>query len=702
MSSNDRVPRQVVMTGPGASTPTALRVGVFELDRRTGQLRKAGILVHLPPQPFKILALLASRPGQLVTREEISQQVWGCETFVDFEQGLNHCIKQIRTVLGDDADTPRYVETLPRRGYRFIAPVETTQGSVSDQEAVHPLAPVGGAVLDKDTPHRKASTAAPVGVGSDPRARPPDGAHRRVLLRARWIAAGAGTSVVALAAGLALVMTVNVGGLRDRLATIAAERHPALCQGCHDAPRLVVPLPRIGSIAVLPLENLSSYPDQEYFADGMTEELITDLGKISALRVISRTSVMHYKGTAKTLPEIARELNVDAVVEGAVMRSGDRVRITAQLIQAATDKHLWAETYERDLRDVLALQDEVAQDITSEIQIELTPQQQAWFASARPVSPEAHEAYLMGRYYWNKRTEAGVKKAIVYFHIAIEKDPGYALAYAGLADAYVVLVPWEARATKEALPEARAAARKALQIDSTLAEAHATLGMSNLYDLDWLGAESEFKRAIELNASNATAHEWYSLTLASIGRWDKAMEEANRAQVLDPHSLVMRAVVGWVFLLSGQYQQAIGQEQKTLQMDPDFVPALLYLGLAYDQKERYQEATAALERANKLSGGSPFALAELARTYALSGQRGRAIEVFKELRGLSKRRYVPSFKIAVVYAALGQNGRAFTWLEKAYNDHDQGLSNVKVDPRLDPLRSDPRYQDLLRRMNFPP
>ena len=657
-----------------------IRFGAFELDLHTQELRKHGLKLKLHGQPIDVLAMLLERPGELVTREELHKKLWPEDTFVDFEHGINAVVNRLREALGDDAETPRYVETLPRRGYRFICPLDVAPPSPAASGAAMSPSPMPAPPLLPTAGGETGATAPTVEAGLVPAQKRPQGAP----LRRRWIIAATG----ALLAIVAVLLTLDVEGLRDRLLrAVGAVGKPPL---------------QIQSIAVLPLENLSQDPEQEYFADGMTEELITDLGKISALRVISRTSVMHYKGTAKTLPQIARELNVDAVVEGAVTRSGDRVRITAQLIQAATDKHLWAETYERDLRDVLALQDEVARDITTEIQIKLTPQQQARLASTRPVNPEAHEAYLMGRYYWNKRTEAGVKKAIEYFQIAIEKDPGYSLGYAGLADAYAVLVPWEARATKEALPEARAAARKALQIDSTLAEAHATLGMSNLYDLDWLGAESEFKRAIELNASYATAHEWYSLTLASIGRWDEAMEEANRAQMLDPHSLVMGAVVGWVFLLSARYQQAIGQEQKTLQMDPDFVPALLYLGLAYDQKGRYQEATTVLERANKLSGGSPFALAELARTYALSGQRGRAIELLKELRGLSKRRYVPSFKIAVVYAALGQNGRAFTWLEKAYNDHDQGLSNVKVDPRLDPLRSDPRFQGLLRRMNFPP
>jgi TolB-like protein/DNA-binding winged helix-turn-helix (wHTH) protein/Flp pilus assembly protein TadD len=623
-----------------SNSPEVTRFGVFEADNRTGELRKRGLRIKLQEQPFQVLSLLLAQPGELVTRDELHLQLWPA-------------INKLREALGDDAERPRYIETLPRRGYRFIAPI--SNGKPLPEPAESPGAPVT---------QLHASAADSVRGG-------------RSMT----------TALIVLMGILVLGALVLAYRLARRQALPAAATLSA-------SP--------IRSLAVLPLRNLSGDKDQEYFADGMTDELITDLGQVGALRVISHTSVMHYKGTSKTLPQIGRELGADAIVEGTVFRSGNRVRITAQLLDARTDRHLWAHEYERDLRDVITMQDEVARDIATEIRIKLTPQQQVRLSSTRRVNPEAYEAYLMGRYYWNKRTVAGVGKAIQYFQIATEKDPGYALAYAGLADAYVVLVPWEVRPTKEALPEARAAARRALQIDSTLAGPHATLGMSNLYDLNWLGAEGEFKRAIELNASNATAHEWYSLTLASIGRWDEATEEAERAQVLDPHSLVIGAVVGWVFLLSGQYQQAIGQEQRTLQMDPDFSPALLYLGLAYDQKGRYQEATAVLERASKLPGGSsPIALAELARTYALSGQRGRAIEVLKELRQVSKRRYVPSFKIAVVYAALGENGRAFAWLEKAYNDHDQGMSNIKVDPRLDPLRSDPRYQDLMRRMNFP-
>jgi TolB-like protein/DNA-binding winged helix-turn-helix (wHTH) protein len=412
-----------------ASTLSLIRFGVFELDLQTGELRKAGVLLHLPPQPFKVLALLASRQGELVAREEIQQQIWGNETFVDFEHALNFAIKKIRDTLGDDAEHPRYIETLPRHGYRFIAPVEAVA-------LPSPAATSVAAIYD-----RRPETAS---------------AARRYSVRPRALALAA-AGLVAL---LAMLIALNVAGLRDRLLTALGAR-----------PTMAVP--KIQSIAVLPLANLSHEPEQEYFADGMTDELITTLGKISALRVISRTSVMRYKGTKKPLPEIARELNVDAIVEGTVQRSGDRVRITANLLHAPSDRHLWAQTYERSLGDALTLEGEVARAIANEVKIKLTPEEHA-----RPVNPEAHRLCLLGRFHWNKRTEEGLKTAIDYFQRAIEIDPAYAPAYAGIADSYLGLTDWGFLPPKEAVPRVKAAAQKALEIDGSLAEAHTSLAQA--------------------------------------------------------------------------------------------------------------------------------------------------------------------------------------------------------------------------------
>jgi serine/threonine protein kinase/TolB-like protein/Tfp pilus assembly protein PilF len=541
--------------------------------------------------------------------------------------------------------------------------------------------------LKRDTESGRSAGVSPaVGAGL---ARQPEGAHIGAPLQVRRWAWGLAIPVVALLVLGAVLIGLNVAGLRDRLMWLVRARRG-------------VPLPRIESIAVLPLANLSGDPEQEYFSDGMTEELITNLGKISALRVISRTSVMRYKKTEKPLPQIARELGVDGIVEGSVLRVGDRVRITAQLIQAEQERHLWAESYERDLRDILALQSEVARAIANEIRLKLTPQEQVRLASVRPVNPDAHEAYLKARYYWNLRTEEGLKKSIQYFQQAIEKDPGYALAYAGLADSYAVLAAYNVMAPKEAYPRAKVAAFKALEMDETLAEAHAALGDARgRYDWDWVGAEKEYKRAIELNPSYATAHQWYAEYLSAMGRHNEAIAEAKRAQELDPLSLIINASGCWVFFHARRYDEAIAQYRSTLELNAGFYPAHLYLGRAYEQKKLYEQAISEHQKAIALEQGNPLLAAELARAYAAAGKRTEALKIISDLRELSKPTYVPSYQIAQVYTALGDTDRAFAWLEKAYDYRSATLFMLKVDPRVDRLRSDPRFQDLLRRMNFP-
>ncbi|MGH7595064.1 MAG: protein kinase domain-containing protein [bacterium] len=461
------------------------------------------------------------------------------------------------------------------------------------------------------------------------------------------------------------------------------------------------PQAKYDSIAVLPLDNLSGDPEQEYFADGMTEALITDLAQISALKVISRTSVMQYKGAKKPLPEIAKELNVDAVVEGSVQRFGDRVKITAQLIEAVTDRHLWAKSYERELRDILALQNEVARAVADEIKVKLTPQEQARLTSTRQVNPEAHEAYLKGRYYWNKRTEEGLKKASEYFHQAIEKDPAYALAYAGLADAYALLGVFEYLPSKDAYPKAKAAAEKALDIDDMLAEAHTSLAMvRSIYDWDWSTAEREFKRAIELNPNYATAHDWYAVFyLTAMERLDEAITEIKRAQELDPLSLIINSMVGWIFYLARQYDQAIEQYRKTLEMDPHFVFAHNALGSAYQQKGMYEEAIAAFLRAKTVSGDSLQAVA-LGEAYELSGWRGYCRKALDLANEKSKQSYISPYIIARRYADLGEKDQAFEWLQKAYEERISVLLWLKLEPGFDSLRSDPRFTALLKKVGL--
>ena len=397
---------------------------------------------------------------------------------------------------------------------------------------------------------------------------------------------------------------------------------------------------RIKAVAVLPLENMSRDPEQDYFADGMTEALITDLAQIGALRVISRTSAMQYKGTRKPLPEIARELNVDAVVEGSVLRFGNRVRITAQLIHAASDQHLWAKSYERDLGDILALQSEVARAIAKEVKIKLTPHQQARLTCARPVNPEAYEAYLKGRYYWNKFTEEGFKRSLEYFKQAIEKDPVYASAYAGLAESYATL-GFFSTVPKEAFPKAKEAALKALEIDDTLAQAHTSLGLSRLfYDWDRLTAEREFQRALELNPGYALTHHEYALYLMAMARLDEALVEEKRALELDPLSLRINTALGWVFYFARQFQQAIEQYRKTLELDPNFVMAYWQLGLAYEQKAMYKEALEEFQKGVVSSGGGPIYLALLGHGYGVAGKRGKALKILNELKQRAEGKYV--------------------------------------------------------------
>ena len=468
------------------------------------------------------------------------------------------------------------------------------------------------------------------------------------------------------------------------------------------SPRLASDSPRpIESLAVLPIEELSGSPEQDYFADGMTDELITDLAQIQALRVISRTSVMLYKRAHKSLPDIARELKVDAVVEGTVLRSGNRVRITAQLVYAPADRQLWAESYERDLRDILGLQREVAKAVVDEIRIKVTPEEQMRLSRAPPVDSEAYDAYLKGQYYWETRSEEGLRKAISYFQEAIEKDPTSPRAYTGLADSYNALGSDRFLAPVEAFPKAKAAALEALQRDQNFAEAHASLAFAIWnYDYDWKKVETEYKRAIELNPGYATAYHWYSGYLLGMGRFAEAIAAVKKARELDPLSPRINANVGLVLYFARQYDQAIEELRSALRMDPNSEAPYAYLGSVYLGKRDYQEAIASFQKSKELLSDGGGADLNLAQAYALAGNRKEAQVLLSRSLARSDQNYESALLIAKVYSALGEKESAFAWLDKAYMERSSLLPFLSVDPELDVLHPDPRFQDLLRRMGL--
>jgi TolB-like protein/DNA-binding winged helix-turn-helix (wHTH) protein/Flp pilus assembly protein TadD len=650
-------------------TPSKLiRFGIYEVDLQSIELRRQGRKIKLQEQPCRILAILLEQRGEVVTREELRKRLWSDDTFVDFDHSLNTAIMRLREALSDSSDNPRFIETLPRHGYRFIAPVEEV--AAPEQARRHYL--VDAPASESQSPVAVAgsvSHSALEEVTGEPQG-------KQIVLR-RGIVLGGLFGAVVLT-----LLAVTVRYVRNG-------------PGVNSQPS------QIKSVVVLPFENLSGDTDQQYFTDGMTDELIAHLAKIRSLRVISRTSAMVYKGTHKTLSEIARDLKVDAVIEGTVLRSGNRVRITAELVQVATDRHLWAETYESQLGDILTLQSQVASAIVNEIRINLTPEEQQRLASARSVSAESYEDYLKGRFYWNKRSEEGLNKAIEYFQLATQKDPHNALAFAGLADCYSIIgsaivgsVP-----SQEVAPKARAAALRALELDKSLAEAQTSLATVRFnYDWNWVGAASGFQRSIELNPSYATAYQRYSLYLMAMGRTQESLTQMNRARDLDPLSTSMNFSLGWRLYMARQYDQAINQLRNTLEMDPNFALSRMVLGQAYEQKGLYQQAIVEFQKAATISHDSPPMLGSLGHVLGVAGNKTEAEKILAQMVGLSKKQYVSPFYISIVYAGLHENEKAMDWLEKAYEDRSNAIIFLKVDPDFDDLRSNPRFQVLLNRL----
>src|SRR6202140_2464998 len=639
---------------------SVVRFGTYEVSLQLGEVRKAGLRIRVQQQPMKLLEILLEHPGEVVTREELRGRVWPNESFGDFDQALNIAIGKLRSALEDSAENPRFIETLPKRGYRFIAHVS---------------------VLDLDArPKRPESVAGDLPGPQEKKIEPGRTLQRAGLAVAPQLRLWPTRRVIV---ALALVLSLSILSV-----WLFRSRGPAPAG--------------IRSIAVLPLENLSGDASQNYFAEGMTDELITDLAQISALRVISRTSVMVYKGARKPLPQIARELNVDAVVEGTVLRSGDQVRITAQLIEASTDKHLWSQSYEGELRDTLALQNRVASAIADQIRINLTPQEQATLKTARAFNPEAYQSYLKGRYFWNKRTADGLKAALAYFNQAIEEDPKYARAYSGLADTYALMGDWQYAVItpKEALPKAKAAAIKALELDSSLSEAHTSLGYSlRAFDWDFDSAGKEFRRAIEINPGYATAHHWNAMNLGLLGRPKEALVEMRKAENLDPLSLIINADLAEFLLLTHSYDESVKQGRKIIEMDSTFAIGHKQLGDAYLLKQMDKEAVAELQESVRLSGGSPICIADLARAYVASGKMNEAMKLLSDLKKSSNVSFTNAPQIAMIYASMGDNDQAMHWLERAYEERFN--PSILLRSGFDPLRSDPRFEELMRRIGLP-
>jgi TolB-like protein/DNA-binding winged helix-turn-helix (wHTH) protein/Flp pilus assembly protein TadD len=627
----------MVMADPENGAPRLVRFGDFELDLRTGELRRDGRRVRLPHQPFKLLALLAAHPGELVTREEIRRALWSEGTFVDFEHGVNACVKQIRAALSDDAGTPRFVETLPRRGYRFIAPVTC----VREQPAAAAARPRRG---------RPAALLA-----------------------------------FALALTPAPLAWVAARGLlpREPLPSAAASER-----------RLM--------LAVLPFDSLDGAAEHDYLVDGLTEEMIAQLGRVQPERlgVIARTSAMHYKGRPRDLKRAAAELGVAFLVEGSLRRQGERVRVTARLVRASDLTQVWSQAYERGQADLLELQDELARAIAREALPALALESRGTDARRR-LDAKAYELYLRGRYCWNRRDEPGVRQAIRYFEEALAREPNDALLHVGIADAYLVLGDHGYLRPQEAWTKARAASARALALDPRLAEAHtAAAWIRGVYEWDWQGSVAGFERAIALNPNSAPARHWYSHCLRAVGRLDDALREIKSALELDPLSLMINTNVATALLYAGRLEEAEVEYRRTLELDAAWLPALWGLGRAQVQLGR-SDGLESLRRAARAPAASAEYQATLIWGLSRAGRLEEARAELRALQELARSRYVPTYDFAVAFAAVGDAARALEWLERAYAERQSRLRLLLVDERLSPLRGDPRYARLLARVGLP-
>jgi TolB-like protein/DNA-binding winged helix-turn-helix (wHTH) protein/Tfp pilus assembly protein PilF len=662
-----------------------LRVGLFEIDLEAGEVYKSGRRVALQEQPFRVLALLLQRPGEIVTRKDLQANIWPADTYVGFDESLNTAIRKLRNALDDSADNPRFVETVPRRGYRFIAPVRRVNQAPDSKDELESAAGPAGAVVSEIEPLSEptqpmlaATTGAPA-MGQALTAQPGQSA----IQRAGW-----------------RLIPVTAFALLLALAAVPGMRHTAERLFSQNVSPTKSP-PAIRSVAVLPLENLSTDPAQDYFAEGMTDQLITDLGEIKALRVISRTSVMQYKGVHRPIPEIARELNVDAIVEGTVLRSGDQVRITAQLVDAAADKELWARSYQGDLHDILALQNNVAGTIAREIRITVTPHEQELLKSEHPLNPQAYENYLLGRYFWNKRDGGGLQKALEHFRKAAEIDPTYAPAYAGLAETYVLGVG-DAAHKEQYLAEGKTAAQRALALDTELAEAHTALALLLVNEYDFAGEEREFKLAVSSDPNYATGRHWYGEAfLAPLGRFAEANREMQAAMALDPASRIIATDWGVVLFLERRYDDASEQLSKVIEMDSGFSEAYLWRGRVRLQQHKYSEAIADLETARRINPSSHTIPPTLAYAYAVTGRRSQAEVYLHQILAPAREKAASPWAVGYIYLGLGNNDQALRWFQRAIDEHSPDMLTIRVEPEVDVLRSDQRLHAMIAAMRLP-
>jgi len=672
-----------------ASEPAGLKETIrfgqgYEVDLRPRRLSHSGRVLKLERIPFEILLLFLEHRDEIVTRDQIVSRVWGHAVFLDTDNSIRGAIRKLRQVLKDDADTPRFIQTVTGQGYRFIALVTTPTTTSADAEAEASVAPTNGrdfvSELDGWLEARKLRLVEPAQNRPDEKATAAHSTLRTGNRRDyRWLFVGA----LALLSIAVFLSFFAVRGWRRALI------HPT-----HSQDKIV--------IAVLPFENLSRDPDQEFFSDGLTEEMIAQVGKLNRLRltVVARSSVAKYKSSKLAAKEIGKELNAEYLVQGSVRRWSDRVHITVQLIQAQNQTDIWTESYDREVKDLLAVQDSVVQNIASQIGIALTEEQKIRFAIPRQTRPEAYEAYLKGRYYWNKRTADGMQKAEHYFQQAIDSDPTYAAAYSGLADSNSGLTWHGFKSPSDALPKAYSAARKAVEIDPQSGEAHASLGLVFSHQWNWVGAEAEFKRALELDPLYANAHHWYGDYLSIKSRHDEALAEASRALELDPLNLMIGTWVAQRYYQAHDYPRTIEQARKAVELDSHFAAAHLLLGQGYVQAGLRSEGIVELKTAASQSGGSPLYPAQVAVALATAGQKRDALRIAHELETVSKTRYVSPYGLAQIYAALKSDGDTFKWLQAAQSDRAVWMEYLAVDPIFDHYHSDKRFQELLRSIDL--